>query len=92
MPHPSQSARAAAHDFLKVAADFSLGELVTESAHPRSINLSDIARASAARGLATLFDVDRDVVSRFDEWSRLASRPAWRRPPPRRSVPATACS
>ncbi|MCX6544121.1 MAG: hypothetical protein NTV05_06855 [Acidobacteria bacterium] len=70
MPHPSQRARAAADDFLKVAGDFSLGELVTESAHPRSITLSDIARASVARGLATLFDVDRDVVSRYDEWSR----------------------
>jgi N-acetylmuramic acid 6-phosphate etherase len=72
MPHASQRARAAAQDFLKIAGDFSLGELVTESAHPRSTNLSHIAKNSAARGLATLFDVDRDVVARYDEWSRSA--------------------
>lgn len=72
MPHASHSARAAAQDFLKIAGDFSLGELVTELAHPRSLNLSHIAKTSVARGLATLFDVDRDVVARYDEWSQSA--------------------
>ena len=75
MPHASPHAHAAAHDFLKVAADFSLGELVTESAHPRSTDLSHIAKISAARGLATLFDVDRDVVAKYDDWSR-STQPA----------------
>jgi N-acetylmuramic acid 6-phosphate etherase len=72
MPHPSPHARAAAADFLKIAGDFSLGDLVTESAHPRSSTLSETARASVARGLATLFDVDADVVAKYDQWSRSA--------------------
>jgi len=72
MPHASQRARAAAQDFLKIAGDFNLGELVTESAHPRSADLSHIARISAADGLETLFDVDRDVVATYDDWSRSA--------------------
>jgi len=72
MPHASQSARDAARNFLKIAGDFSLGELVTESSHPRSTNLSQIAKSSVAHGLATLFDVDRDVVARYDEWSQSA--------------------
>src|SRR5512140_775684 len=72
MPSVTPSARAAAKDFLTIAGDFSLGELVTESAHPRSSNLSHIARVSAARGLAVLFDVDRDVVAKYDAWSQSA--------------------
>jgi len=72
MLHVSPHARAAAQEFLKVSKDFSLGVLVTESAHPRSTNLSDTARTSAASGLEMLFDIDRDVVAKYDEWSRSA--------------------
>lgn len=66
----SSHASAAAQDFLTVSGDFSLGELVTESTHPRSTRLSDTAKSSAAGGLAMLFDVDRDVVATYDGWSR----------------------
>jgi N-acetylmuramic acid 6-phosphate etherase len=55
--------------FMRIAADFRLGDLVTESAHPRSVALSDIARADTSEGLAVLFDVDRDVVARFRSWA-----------------------
>jgi N-acetylmuramic acid 6-phosphate etherase len=60
----------AADAFLRDAAQFRLGTLLTESSHPRSAALSDVARADAAAGLSVLFDVDRDVVDAFDRWSR----------------------
>jgi N-acetylmuramic acid 6-phosphate etherase len=59
-----------AEQFLEVAADFHLGSLVTESSHPRTGDLSDVARRRTEDGLAALFDVDRDVVRTFEEWSR----------------------
>lgn len=70
MPDASPHARAAARDFLRISGDFSLGDLVTESTHPRSTRLSSTAKASAAAGLSMLFDVDRDVVSKYDDWSQ----------------------
>ena len=56
--------------FLRDAVEFRLGSLVTEAAHPRSGELSDIARRDPAEGLGVLFDVDRDVVATYDRWSR----------------------
>jgi N-acetylmuramic acid 6-phosphate etherase len=64
---------ARAHDrarrFLEIAADFHLGSLLTESSHPRTADLSDAARDHTEEGLAALFDVDRDVVDKYAEWS-----------------------
>ena len=59
-----------AERFLIDASQFRLGHLLTESPHPRSLTLSDVARHDAADGLAMLFDVDRDVVDAYDRWSR----------------------
>jgi len=70
MKPESQSARQRADDFLAISADFRLGDLVTESSHPRSATLSEIARQDTAAGLGILFDVDRDVVARYTEWSQ----------------------
>lgn len=70
MPSPSPAALARAEAFLRVAADFDLGDLVTEAAHPRSIALSRTARESAAAGLAMLFDIDRDVLAAYDTFAR----------------------
>jgi N-acetylmuramic acid 6-phosphate etherase len=70
MAHASDSARAAARDFLKIAADFSLGDLVTEASHPRSATLSQTAKSDTASALAMLFDVDRDVVTAYEAWSQ----------------------
>lgn len=70
MPIPLQGHRERAEAFLHVAADFDLGELPTEVSHPRSATLSQTARQSAAAGLAMLFDIDRDVLAKYDEWSR----------------------
>jgi N-acetylmuramic acid 6-phosphate etherase len=68
-PHP-QTAHERAEAFLGIAPDFHLGSLVTESSHPRTSDLSEVARRSAEAGLAALFDVDRDVVDTYCEWSR----------------------
>lgn len=70
MPTPAKSARERAEVFLRDAVEFRLGPLVTEAWHPRSTELSQIARQDAAAGLAILFDVDRDVVETYDRWSR----------------------
>ncbi len=70
MPRPAQTARERADQFLAIAPDFHLGALVTESSHPRTADLSDVARRSADAGLAALFNVDRDVVETYGQWSQ----------------------
>jgi N-acetylmuramic acid 6-phosphate etherase len=69
MPNVATGAHAQAEQFLREARQFQLGSLLTESAHPRSSELSGIARADAAAGLGVLFDVDRDVVEKFRAWA-----------------------
>jgi N-acetylmuramic acid 6-phosphate etherase len=70
MTTPLRTARERADGFLRDAVQFRLGALVTEASHPRSTELSQVAREDAAAGLAVLFDVDRDVVDAYDRWSR----------------------
>jgi N-acetylmuramic acid 6-phosphate etherase len=70
MSTPPKTARERAEAFLRDAVQFRLGALVTEASHPRSQELSRVAREDAAAGLAVLFDVDRDVVGAYDRWSR----------------------
>jgi N-acetylmuramic acid 6-phosphate etherase len=70
MPTPATSAHERADAFLRDAAQFRLGHLLTEASHPRSTELSRIANLDLADGLAVLFDVDRDVVETFGRWSR----------------------
>src|SRR5512142_167146 len=70
MQTTSKSPRQRAEEFLRDAVQFRLGALVTEAPHPRSTELSQVARQDAAAGLAILFDVDRDVVETYDRWSR----------------------
>ncbi len=54
-------------EFLKIADQFKLGALVTESPHPVTADLSDVVRRDLAEGLKRLFDVDADVVRRYRE-------------------------
>jgi N-acetylmuramic acid 6-phosphate etherase len=70
MPTTARTAKERAEGFLRDAVEFRLGPLVTEASHPRSTDLSLVARQDAATGLAVLFDVDRDVVDAYDRWSR----------------------
>jgi N-acetylmuramic acid 6-phosphate etherase len=54
-------------EFLKIADQFKLGALVTESPHPVTANLSEVVRRDLAEGLKLLFDVDADVVRKYRE-------------------------
>ena len=55
-------------EFLKIADQFKLGVLVTESSHPVTANLSDASRSDTQAGLRQLFEVDDDVVGKYREF------------------------
>jgi N-acetylmuramic acid 6-phosphate etherase len=61
----SDASRRRSDDFLRIASQFKLGALVTESPHPVTVNLSDTAARDTAAALRLLFDVDDDVVRAF---------------------------
>src|SRR5690349_15064786 len=56
-------------DFLKIADQFKLGALTTETSHPVTANLSEVARKDIAAGLKLLFDVDDDVIAKYREFA-----------------------
>ena len=51
-----------AQEFIKIAPQFRLGHLVTESFHPLTGQLSDLVKKDVAQGLALLQRVDRDAL------------------------------
>ena len=55
--------------FLKMADQFKLGSLTTESSHPVTANLSEVTRVDIAAGLKLLFDVDDDVLRKYREFA-----------------------
>ncbi len=57
-----------AAEFLAIADQFKLGALVTESSHPVTAALSDVARNSVEDALDLLFQVDEDVLRRYRRW------------------------
>ena len=63
-------------EFLKISGQFKLGMLVTESSHPVTATLSDVAAQDIAAALDLLFQVDADVVAKYREFaeSGLAGR------------------
>ena len=65
----SQSSLQRSADFLKIADQFKLGALTTESSHPVTANLSEVAKQDIAAGLKLLFDVDADVVGKYREFA-----------------------
>ncbi|MEN6357408.1 MAG: hypothetical protein ABFD83_10020 [Armatimonadota bacterium] len=64
----SDTARARAKEFLEISGQFRLGELVTESSHPVTANLSEVAQEDIGAALDLLFQVDEDVVAKYREW------------------------
>lgn len=62
-------------DFLKIADQFKLGALTTESSHPVTANLSDVTKQDIAAGLKLLFDVDDDVVRKYREFAESGRAP-----------------
>ncbi|MCL5102581.1 MAG: hypothetical protein M1133_00510 [Armatimonadetes bacterium] len=61
-------ARERAEEFLKISDQFKLGELLTESSHPVTANLSEVAKNDISAALGLLFEVDRDVIEKYREW------------------------
>src|SRR5665213_179011 len=55
-------------EFLKISGQFELGALVTESSHPVTASLSDVAKQDIAAALKLLFDVDADVIRKYREF------------------------
>ena len=64
----SASSQKRSAEFLKISARFKLGALVTESSHPVTANLSEVAGQDIAAALGLLFDVDDDVVKKYREF------------------------
>ncbi|MFZ0828362.1 MAG: hypothetical protein WAO02_13155 [Verrucomicrobiia bacterium] len=56
-------------EFLALSGQFKLGALVTEASHPRTANLSEMAKQDVAAALKSLFDVDDDVLRRYREFA-----------------------
>ena len=56
-------------EFLKIADQFKLGALITESSHPVTANLSETAKKDTAAGLKLLLEVDDDVVGKYREFA-----------------------
>ena len=52
-------------DFLRIAGQFKLGDLTTESSHPVTADLSETASRDTAAALRLLFDVDDDVIRTY---------------------------
>ncbi len=64
----NSSSQARSEEFLKISGQFKLGALVTESSHPITANLSEVAKQDIAAALKLLFDVDDDVLRKFREF------------------------
>jgi N-acetylmuramic acid 6-phosphate etherase len=62
-----------ADEFLAQREKFRLGDLPTESPHPKTIHLSDWAKGDVARGLTVLREVDLDALRRIAGLRREAS-------------------
>jgi N-acetylmuramic acid 6-phosphate etherase len=65
----SELSKQRSEDFLQISGQFKLGALVTESSHPVTADLSEVARQDIAAALALLFQVDEDVLKKFQEFA-----------------------
>lgn len=63
----SETSQRRSDEFLKIADQFKLGALTTETSHPVTADLSETARKSIAGGLRLLFQADNDVVEKYAE-------------------------
>ncbi len=65
----SELSKQRSEDFLQISSQFKLGALVTESSHPVTANLSAVAKQDIAAALELLFQVDADVLKKFQEFA-----------------------
>jgi len=56
-------------EFLKISDQFQLGVLTTESSHPITANLSEVAKRDVSTALGLLFEADGDIVRKFREFA-----------------------
>jgi N-acetylmuramic acid 6-phosphate etherase len=63
----SQASDQLSEGFLIISGQFKLGALVTESSHPITANLSEVAKQDIAQALDLLFQVDNDVIVKYRE-------------------------
>lgn len=63
-----ETAAQKADRFIREATQFRLGNLMTESPHPVTRQLSQTAQKSIPDALGLLFEADRDVVNKYREW------------------------
>ncbi len=65
----SEASNKRSEEFLKISGQFKLGALVTESSHPVTANLSEVAKKDIAQALDLLFLVDNDVIAKYREFA-----------------------
>jgi len=65
----SEASNKRSEEFLKISGQFKLGALVTESSHPVTANLSEVAKQDIAQALDLLFQVDNDVITKYREFA-----------------------
>jgi len=65
----SSSSQTRSAEFLKISGQFKLGALVTESSHPVTAHLSEVAKGDIAAALDLLFQADEDVLKKFREFA-----------------------
>ena len=65
----SDASKKRAEEFLAICGQFQLGGLTTESSHPVTANLSEIARNDINAALDLLFEADGDVVAKYREFA-----------------------
>ena len=64
----SEASNKRSEEFLKISGQFKLGALVTESSHPVTANLSEVAKKDIVQALDLLFQVDNDVIAKYREF------------------------
>jgi len=64
----SELSKERSQEFLKISSQFKLGALTTESSHPVTANLSEVAKTDLAAALKLLFQADADVLKTFREF------------------------
>ena len=66
----SEASNKRSEEFLKISDQFKLGALVTESSHPVTANLSEVAKRDIAKAVDLLFQVDNDVIAKYREFAK----------------------
>lgn len=54
-------------EFLAISNEFRLGNLPTESPHPQTLNLSELAKSNLPEAIAAIKSIDRDVFYKIHE-------------------------